>query len=133
MAVQGDTFTVSLKDAHIDWGEHRNTGSRNIIEGEGYIAVPRDFAKKYEIFNSNHNPVGYGYNLFHASSKDGFLCDETLLAQGSSTAGDIYAKQFSVQGDLKKIGNWYKHCGATANNYVKVTFTSKSSILLEII
>ena len=87
----------------------------------------------FGIFNSNHTQSGFGYNLFYASSVDGFLNNVPLLAQGSSTAGDVYAKQFSVRGNLQTIGNWYRNCNATTSNSVKVLWTGPNSILLEII
>lgn len=74
-----------------------------------------------------------GYNLFLASSVDVFLNNVLLLAQGSKTAGDIYAKQFSVQGDLRMIGAWYAHQNATTNNSERVAWSSPTDILLEII
>lgn len=133
MAQTGDTYTVPLEPAHLNWGEYRNSTNRDIIPGEGYIRIPKDFAVNHEIFNSNHDPAGFGYNLFHASSTDGFLENVTLLAQGCSTAGNVYAKQFSVQGDLQMIGAWYANQQATTNNSVKVTWTNENTVTLEII
>lgn len=133
MAQAGDTYTVQLKHAHLNWGEHRNPTNRDIILGEGYIPIPKNYAENFGIFNSNYTQNGFGYNLFHASSSDGFLNNVTLLAQGCSTAGDVYAKQFSVHGNLRTIGDWYKNCNASPSNLVKVSWTSPTSILLEII
>lgn len=133
MANRGDAFTVTLKEAHLDWGEHRNPTNREPISGEGYIPIPRKYAVSYSIYNSNHNPIGWGYNLFRANSADGFLRNVTLLAQGSSCAGDIYAKQFSVQGDLQMIGAWYRSQNAQPNNVVRVAWQSPDTIMLEII
>ena len=133
MATTGDTYTVQLKPSHLDWGDYRHTTTRSHIYGEGYIPLPRKYAEKYSIYNSNHHPSGLGYNLFYASSKDGFLKNVLLLAQGSSNAGDKYAKQFSVQGDLQQIGAWYSHQKATPKNHVKVTWTSPTDIFLELI
>ena len=133
MAQAGDTYTIPLKQSHLNWGEHRNPTNRDIISGEGYIPIPKNFAINHGIFNSNHLQNGFGYNLFYASSTDGFLNNVTLLAQGCSGKGDIYAKQFSVQGNLQAIGDWYKNCNATPNNSVKVLWTSPISIMLEII
>ena len=133
MAHTGDTYTVSLRPSHLNWGEYRNPTNRYIIPGEGYIPIPKNHAVRYGIYNSNHTQNGFGYNLFHASSSDGFLNDVTLLAQGCSTAGNIYAKQFSVQGNLQTIGDWYRNCNASPNDSVRVSWTSPTSILLEII
>ena len=133
MALPGNTYTKQLRPSHLGWGTYRYTNSRNIIYGEGYIPIPKIYAKNFQVFNSNHYPEGWGYNLFHASSVDGFLSNVPLLAQGCSTAGDIYAKQFSVQGNLKIIGQWYANQQATTNNLVRVTWTSPINIILEII
>lgn len=133
MAQIGDAYTIPLKQAHLNWGEHRNPTNRGAISGEGYIPIPRNFAENFGVFNSNYTQNGFGYNLFHASSTDGFLNNVTLLAQGCSTAGDIYAKQFSVQGNLQTIGDWYKNCNASPSNLVSVSWTSPTTILLEII
>ena len=40
MAHEGDYYTVVLKEAHLNWGEHRHTGTREIVEGEGYVPIP---------------------------------------------------------------------------------------------
>ena len=133
MAKTGDTCTVPLKQAHLNWGEYRNPTNRDIIPGEGYIPIPKNYAVTFGIFNSNYSQNGFGYNLFHASSADGFLRNVTLLAQGSSTAGDVYAKQFSLQGNLQTIGDWYRNCNASLSNSVRVSWTSPTSILLEIV
>ncbi|AEO12429.1 hypothetical protein SAMN05428976_10925 [Clostridium sp. USBA 49] len=133
VAIAGNSYTIQLKPSHLGWGDYRYTNTRDIIYGEGYIPLPKPYAKAFNIFNSNYSATGLGYNLFRASSVDGFLNNVTLLAQGSSTAGDIYAKQFSVHGNLKMIGAWYASQNATTNNLVRVTWTSPTDILLEII
>lgn len=133
MAIAGNTYTIQLGYSHLGWGNHRYTNSRDIIYGEGYIPLPKRYARTFNIYNSNNPTTGLSYNLFRASSTDGFLNNVTLLAQGCSTAGDIYAKQFSVQGDLSMIGAWYASQNATANNSVRVTWISPTDIILEII
>lgn len=132
MAECGNTYTVSLKPSHLDWGEYRHSTNRDFISGEGYIPIPRKFAVSFKIYNSNYSLNEFGVNLFYASSVDGFLKDVILLAQGSCSAGDIYAKQFSVQGNLRMIGSWYKSQNAGPDNSVKVTWIDKDKILLEI-
>lgn len=133
MAHAGDCYIKQLKASHLGWGNHRYTNSRDIIYGEGYIPLPKIYARSFSIFNSNSSDTGLGYNLFHASSVDGFLENVTLLAQGCSTAGDVFAKQFSVYNNLKVIGAWYASLHATTNNSVKVIWTSQVDMLLEII
>lgn len=129
----GDTYVVRLKPSHLGWGDYRYTNSRDIIYGEGYIPIPKRYACAYSIYNSNHYPQGLGTNLFIASSKDGFLQKVGLLAQGCSTAGDEYAKQFSVQGNLQVIGQWFKSRKATTSNSVRVTWIAPTELILEII
>lgn len=133
MPTPGSTFTIRLKPSHLGWGNYRYTNSRDIIYGEGYIPIPKRYALAYSIFNSNHSPNGLGINLYHASSTDGFLNNVSLLAQGCKEAGDIYAKQFSVKGNLRIIGSWYANQHATTANSVKVTWTSPVDIILEIV
>lgn len=133
MPKNGDTFTVPIGDAQLKWGTFRKPTNRNPVDGESYFAIPKEMAVKYGIFNSNHSQTGFGYNEFYASSRDGFINNEVLLAQGCSKAGDPYAKNFAVKGDLKRIGDWFTYCKATTANKVKVTFTSSSTLILEII
>lgn len=133
MANAGDTYTVKLKETYLDWGEYRKTYSREAISGEGYIPIPKKYAQEFGVFNSNYMYVGLGYNVFIASSRDGFLNNVELLAQGCSSAGDQYAKQFSVKGNLQIIGQWYASQRATTDNYVRVTWVSSTEIILEII
>lgn len=133
MAHAGDTYTIPLGDAPRQWGEHRNPTNRRPVEGEGYIPIPKHCAEQFCVYNSNHIPSGMGYNLFIANSTDGFLHGVELLAQGSSRAGDIYAKQFSVRGNLKTLGDWYRQRNVGNNNSVRVTWQSDTEILLEII
>lgn len=45
MAHKGDYYTVVLKEAHLNWGEHRHTGTREIVEGEGYVPIPLEQAQ----------------------------------------------------------------------------------------
>ncbi len=133
MPKTGDAFTVSLGNAQLDWGEHRNPTNRAFIEGEGYIAIPKHYAREFGLFNSNYESTGLGFNEFRASSTDGFIDNVILLAQGCSKKGDPYAKNLAVKGSLKTIGAWFAYCGATSSNSVKVTFTSSTTVLLELI
>lgn len=133
MAQRGNEYTVSLKLPHLNWGDYRNETNRDVIHDEGYIPIPRKYAKEFDIFNSNNLDTGLGYNLFYASSLDGFLNNVTLLAQGSQKKEDIYAKQFSVQGNLKMIGRWYQSQNATLEDSVRVRWTSPTEIILEIV
>ena len=41
MANAGDTFTVELNQAQLEWGTFRFTGSRGLRYGEGYLKIPK--------------------------------------------------------------------------------------------
>ncbi|WP_099331462.1 hypothetical protein [Priestia aryabhattai] len=124
----GDYFITTLKKAHLEWGSHRRTNSRDITYGEGYLQIPRSQAVKIEIFNSNKPEA---INIFNCNSVDGFLKNVRVKASGSSTAGDIYAKQLQGNGNLQLIGGWYNHVNAQIGDKVKVTWTSKTDIEIE--
>jgi len=123
----GDKFTVKIQPAHLNWGTHRYTSSRNTIYGEGYIQIPRSVATNFNILNSNASDSN---NIYICSSADGFLNQVQLKAAGSSTAGDIYAKQFQGNGSLKTIGAWYQQIQAKENDLVHILFTSPKNILI---
>jgi hypothetical protein len=104
----GDAFVVKIKPSHLGWGTYRHAHSRGPIYGEGYIKIPSKYAVMYGIFNNN-NP---GNNaLFDCTAINGTFRG-TLLAQGCSNAGDIYAKQFAEYKNLQGIGNWYRSVNA---------------------
>lgn len=134
MANTGDYYIVTLKKSHLNWGTHRYTGTRGEVFGEGYIPIPRDYAYKYEILNSNGvcGNDELGKNIFRYRTSDGVM-NGYLKAQGCNTAGDIYAKQFSVAGDLKALGSWFAHIGASEGTNIKVEWLSSSDILLSAI
>lgn len=132
MANKGDSYTVVLKKSHLDWGMHRYTGSRSDRTGEGYIPIPRIVAERLGLVNSNGTKYGQdelGKNLFRYSSDDGEY-QGYLKAQGCNTAGDIYAKQFSADGDLRRLGEWFAHIGAEEGTKIRITWTSSTDIVL---
>ena len=53
MANRGDKYVVVLEKAHLEWGAHRYTGSRDLIYGEGYIKIPASVAYELNILNLN--------------------------------------------------------------------------------
>lgn len=126
----GDSYVVDIKQAHLEWGTHRHTNTRDRIYGEGYIQIPIGYARRYNIFNRHHSSANPYYLC---SSVDGYLDNVELLAAGNSTAGDVYAKQFQGNGNLQTIGSWYHHLGARVGNQVRVTFTGSNSIQIELI
>lgn len=132
MANTGDTYTIVLKRAHLSWGTHRYTHTRDRIYGEGYIPIPTLYAQRYNIVNSNAtggNDI-LGQNIFNCTSADGFFTGQ-LKAQGNNAAGGNYAKQFSANDDLKALGSWFQYINAQINDRIRVTWTSPTNIVIE--
>lgn len=132
MANAGDTYTVELKASHLGWGTHRYTDTRPQIKGERYLPIPRNAAKNFNIFNSNATGGRdiLGQNIFNCSSNDGVFV-AVLKAQGCSKKGDVFAKQFSVNNNLRALKAWYDHIDAEIGTFVRVTWTSPTDIVLE--
>ena len=132
MANAGDYYIVPLSEAHLGWGTHRYTNSRPPIEGERYLPIPRREAMRLGIYNSNATGGRdvFGENLFHCTSADGYF-RAVLKAQGCSQEGDPYAKQFSVNNDLKGLKVWYDHICAEPGVEVRVTWVSPTDIIIE--
>ncbi len=132
MAVKGDSYQINLKESHLAWGIYRFTDSRNEISGEAYIPIPRYVAKKFNIFNSNYTGGLdiLGQNIFKCVSMDRSF-KGTLKAQGCSEAGDIYAKQFSIKGDLKALGAWFNNIGAKVGDTIEIEWISNTDIILK--
>lgn len=127
MPKKGDSFVVTLKSAHLGWGTYRNTDTRDPVYGEAYIQIPKQYAERFDIFNDNHLTANPRYSCTAVNG----CYSGTLLAQGCSSRGDIYAKQFAEEGNLKGIGDWYRSVGAQEDGRVKVTFTSSNSLEIE--
>lgn len=137
MAQAGDVFEVELKECHLDWGnETRHTMSRASRSGEGYIPIPSCDSRRIGIYNSNNSNQGLGYNQFNVTSADNFFNNETndiMLAQGCSEAGSQYAKQFSIQNNLQRLGEWYQYTNARPGDIVRVSWLNSTDITLELI
>lgn len=131
MAKAGDKFIVELRKTHLGWGTHRYTNSRDIIPGEGYIPIPSQYAKLYQLYNSNKtNGMDIlGENIFNFVTDDDFLRGQ-LKSQGCKDSGAIFAKQFSVNDDLKALGTWYAHVNMQVGDKVEVLFTSPTDIII---
>lgn len=127
MPKTGDSYVVTLKEAHLGWGTYRKTTSRGRVRGEAYIQIPRPKARQFEIYNSNNKSAN---TLYQCMSIDGFYSG-TLLAQGCNKGGDIFAKQFAEKGNLKGLGKWYSAVGAKPGDKVEIVFTSPSSLTIE--
>lgn len=119
----GDSYTVEVKQSHLDWGRHRYTNTRDRIAGEAYVKIPRAYAESFDIHTGS---------IYNATFTDGFPGFQAKAA-GNSEAGDIYAKQFQGDGDLKAFGRWYQHCGAEVGDEVLVEFTSSTDVQFTLI
>ena len=115
----GNYYYVEIKPSHIDWGGYRHTETRDRIAGEAYVKIPRHYAEEFNI------RLGSCYTAIFADGYDSFIA----RASGNSFAGDVYAKQFQGNGDLKAFGYWYQSVGAKIGDMVKVEFVSESEIL----
>lgn len=132
MAKYGDEFTITLSETHLGWGTYRYTMSRKRIYGEGYIPIPSGCAQSFQLFNSNNNKIGLGYNEFNCRSSDGFY-QGIVKTSGCSKAKDIYAKNLHGSGDLKALGRWFEHLHAQPGDKVTVKWTSPTDIIISLI
>lgn len=114
----GDMYNVEIKPSHIDWGRYRYTTTRNRIEGEAYVKIPREYAINFGIHLGD---------LYTATFTDGFP-SFVVRAAGNSGAGDVYAKQFQGDGDLKAFGRWYTSVGAKVGDSICVEFISPTTV-----
>lgn len=132
MAKCGDSYCITLNEAHLGWGTHRHTSTRPARTGERYLPIPIDRARAFEIYNSNatHGADVLGKNIFDCRSADDYL-NTQLKAQGAARSGEIYAKQFSVNNDLRGLGGWYDHINAQPGDVIKVTWLSSTQMLVE--
>ncbi|MBL1220293.1 hypothetical protein JET18_05555 [Chryseobacterium sp. L7] len=126
MPSTGDSFITTLKQAHLEWGNHRHTLSRGIVYGEGYLQIPAFIARDFDITNSNSQ----NNNIYTCSSSDGFLTNVQLKSTGCSRAGSIHAKQFHGSRNLKLLGSWYAHINAQIGDKIRIDFISPTEILI---
>ena len=131
MAKAGDSYTVPLIEPHLAWGEYRHTNSRDVQYGEAYIPIRAKDA--YDLSIKSSKGVNYhdtlGQNLFNCISADGYLRG-ILRAQGQQ-ADDRYAKQFSMDKDLKALGRWYAHLDAKVGDRIRVTWSTDTDVMIE--
>ena len=135
MANAGDTFTVELNQAQLEWGTFRFTGSRGLRYGEGYLKIPKTVALNLQLFNGNHTngyDITFDHVRFSYEKDKPVLRDVSFTAkQGCSNAGDPYAKQFAGDKDLMALGYWYSQINAQIGDLIRVTFTSPADVVLE--
>ena len=134
MAQRIGSFMVTVQKAHLEWGEHRYTNSRGVVYGEGYIMIPASCARMYGLLNLNgtNGEDILGENIFYCHSADGTFSG-VLRAQGCHESGDIYAKQFAGDKNLKAIGEWYCAQGVQIGDLVKVTWVSDIELRIEVL
>ncbi|MBN2598117.1 MAG: hypothetical protein JXR82_15180 [Marinifilaceae bacterium] len=126
MANDGDSFITTLKKAHLEWGSHRYTSSRDIIYGEGYLQIPADIAYDLDITNNHSSLRSAEYDF---STDDGFIVNGKLLASGNQSEEE-FAKQFQGLGNLKLLGDWFNHINAQVGDQIQIDFKSATEILL---
>lgn len=126
MPNSGDSFVTILKKAHLEWGSHRHTSTRGIVYGEGYLQIPAQIARRFNITNSNSS----NNNEYSCNSFDGFLSNVTLKSTGCSQGGSIYAKQFQGRKNLKLLGSWFSSINAQTGDHIQIDFISPTEILL---
>lgn len=126
IATARKSFIGEIKPSHIGWGTYRYTDARSSLYGEGYIKIPRDYARAFNIFNDNHPTTK---PLYHCRAINGFF-NETLLAQGCNEAVDWYAKQFVEEGNLKGIRHCYHSVNAQVGGHVEMILTSHNSLTI---
>lgn len=134
MPQTGNSFCVSLTPSQLGWDEERYTDSRPTRKGEAYLAIRKEYAQAFQLFNSNQTN-GYdilGQNIFNCISDDGYLNCQ-LKSEGCSSAGDIYAKQFAGNNNLRALGDWYSYIGAREGDEIEVYFLSPTDIRLRLI
>jgi len=122
MPIAGDHYSIVLKQAHINWGTHRYTDTRDKISGEGYVPIPSQYARKFNIQKGS---------CFTAVFADGYPSFR-MRAAGNAAADEILAKQFQGDGDLKAFGRWYASCNATIGDRVSVTFIDSNTVQFEL-
>lgn len=121
MPKTGDAFTITLKEAHLNWGTKSNKGVRCRNELEVYIPIPIKYARKFDIKQGS---------IFNAESRDGFY-NHKLLAGGSQGDNNQYGKNFESKGNLRILGEWLKiNRKAKPGDKVKVEWISKNKVLL---
>ena len=133
MAKAGDSYVIGLKMTHLDWGGYRKTLSRTPEEGEVYIPIPKKYAMKFGIYNVNGTGGRdvLGKNIFRYRTLEGGFSGE-LKAQGANTGGDIYAKQFAGNNNLKALKPWVDYIKAHEGAQIKVEWISAYDIVLSV-
>lgn len=126
MPKAGDKFRTNT---YQKWGEYspkRFSPSRSYEPDESYIVIPKFFAEIFSIYMSNKRDANTCYEAY--DDKGEFIC--VLKAQGCSTKGDIFAKQFAGKGNLKALNPWILKNGVTDADTIEVEFLSSAALKL---
>lgn len=114
---------------YTDWGTHRpkrRTESRPEIDDEAYISIPLADARRLRIYMSNQAGA---VTDFEWSSADGAY-GGILKAQGNVRAGDVYAKQFAVSGNLKGLRSFIENNGLSDDSEIQVDIVEPHTLVL---
>ena len=72
-------------------------------------------------------------NLVRKWLDSSIILIELLKAQGGKDQTSIYTKQFSIENNLSRIGEWYAHTNANIGDRVRVEWLSETDILITLI
>lgn len=122
----GDRF---ITNTYQYWGTYdpkRLSTSRVTELDEAYIVIPKYVAEQFSIYMSNKIGANTSYEAY--DDQGNFIC--TLKAQGCSTKGDVFAKQFAGKGNLKALSSWILINKITDADTIEVEFLSPYSLKL---
>lgn len=115
-------YDVRIKEAHIKWGTYRNTTNRTFIDGESYVKIPSDAARRFAIIR------GKKYTAYFTNG----MKPINIKASGNGPFEDgiQYAKQFEGvgKGACKAFTPWYASYNAKAGDIVHVEFLSPTEL-----
>lgn len=116
-------YTVEVKPSHLDWGEYRNPTNRDFVEGESYVKIPSDAARRFDIIRGNE------YIAHFSNSADSFRIK--AAGNGPEEGNVQYAKQFEGigPGACKAFTPWYQSEGIQVGDEIRVEFLSDNEIL----
>lgn len=123
----GDQLIVTFNSmAPLSWGSRRYRNTRTRRTGERYIPIPRKDAKRLKLYNSNWG-TELGINIFNVHSSDGIFNGQ-LKTAGCSRRGDVYAKQFQGNGDLRSLEPWLRVHQAQVGDQVRFVWLNRTDI-----
>ena len=114
---------------YTDWGTRspkRRTESRPEIDDEAYISIPQADSRRLNIYMSNQAGVETDYEW---TSSDGAYSG-IMKAQGNVRAGDVYAKQFAVSGNLKGLKSFIEDNGLSDDSEIQVDIVEQHKLVL---